>query len=522
MDREPKGLVKDGAIFVVATEIPTPGQNPPKIAFLVPVKSYTEFRDSVLQEDERKNLKTDSAGYEATTLNNEDIYFIDRKNGYAAVTPDKEVAGMLTKKTTTGLDGKLRKEMAKKLLDADVALYVDMAAVNKQFGPVIKQGRQTAEEQLEKNTPDKTTVELMKRLMGPVFQAVEDCTALLVTAEFRPAGLALHFQAAVGEGTKTNGLLRDSTPSAITEARTLPGGMMMYSAMHIRPAVLEGYGSMVFSILADPSSEEGKALKGAIDELAAAKPSLVVTASDVPLRSLSVWTFGDPAKAADAHLKLFKALKPGVTAVGGMLKDVPEVKAKAEKYEGFELGSAKLTWDLEKMVEKQDAAGQLNEQQKKALLEYQKSMLGEGTNIWFGTDGKTYLQVTAKDWKTAQALIDAYLQAKSKVGDQDAFKEARQHLPPDVTMLSMIDLPLYSQAIVEGIKPLLQSGGLPVAIPAPAGKAKTTYLGLDAVLEPERGSIGLWLPGTAVNEIYKMYLQNLMKGLGQPGAQPPP
>jgi hypothetical protein len=518
MGREPKGLVKDGAIFVVSTEMPAPGQNPPKVALLVPVKSYAEFRDSVLQDDERKNLKNDSAGYESTIVNNEDLYFIDRKNGYAAVTPDKEVAAMLAKKTTTGLDGKLRKEMSKKLLDADVGLYVDMAAVNKQYGDVIKQSRTTAEEQLEKNTPDKTVAELMKRMMGPMFQAVQDSTALLVTAEFRPAGLALHFQAAVGEDTKSNSLLRDSKPSAITETRALPAGLMVYSAMHIRPAVLEGYGSLVFSVLADPNSEEGKALKGALDELAAAKPSLVVTASDVPLRGLSVWTFGDPTKAADAQMKLFKALKPGVTAAGGMLKDAPEVKAKAEKYEGFEFNSAKLTWDLEKMVEQQNAAGQFNEQQKKALLDYQKSMLGEGTNIWFGTDGKSYLQVTAKDWKTAQALIDAYLQAKSKVGDVDAYKDARQQLPPDVTILTMVDLPLYTQAIVEGIKPLLQAGGLPIAIPAPAGKAKTTYLGLDIVLQPERGSFDVWVPGSAVNEVYKMYLQNLLKGFGGTGA----
>ena len=392
-----------------------------------------------------------------------------------------------------------------------------MAAVNKQYGDTIKQGREKVVEQLEQNTPDKNTVELMKRMMGPVFRAVEDSTAVLVTAEFRPAGLALHFQVAVGEDTKTNGLLRDAKPSAVTETRTLPGGMMFYTAMHVRPAVLESFGAMVFGVMADPNSPEGKALKGAVDELAGAKPSLVVGASDVPLRALSVWTFADPAKAANAQTKLYKAVKPGMTAVGGMLKEAPEVKANAEKFQGFELSAAKFTWDLEKMVEQQDAAGRLNEQQKKALLEYQKSMLGEGTNVWFGTDGKTYLQVVGKDWKTAQALIDAYLQAKSKVGEQDAFKDSRQQLPPDVTFLSMVDVPLYAQAIVEGIRPLLQSGGLPVNIPAPAGKASTAYLGLDVVLQPQRGSFDLWLPGTAVNEIYKMYFQNLIKGAGLPG-----
>src|SRR5262249_5741996 len=52
MGRQLKGLPKDGAVFAVLPEVPTPGQQPPKMALLLAVERYTQFRDSVLQEDE--------------------------------------------------------------------------------------------------------------------------------------------------------------------------------------------------------------------------------------------------------------------------------------------------------------------------------------------------------------------------------------------------------------------------------------------------------------------------------------
>ena len=55
-------------------------------------------------------------------------------------------------------------------------------------------------------------------------------------------------------------------------------------------------------------------------------------------------------------------------------------------------------------------------------------LLGEGARYWFGSDGKTFVQVTAKDWASAQKLLDGYLEGKSTIGGQPTFRDARKPL----------------------------------------------------------------------------------------------
>src|SRR5947209_3935060 len=68
--RELKGLSKDAPLFLVGTDNPFQigTGKPPPIAFLLPVARYAEFRDGFLKEAERKDLKSDKAGYEWAVL----------------------------------------------------------------------------------------------------------------------------------------------------------------------------------------------------------------------------------------------------------------------------------------------------------------------------------------------------------------------------------------------------------------------------------------------------------------------
>src|SRR5207248_41751 len=125
------------------------------------------------------------------------------------------------------------------------------------------------------------------------------------------------------------------------------------------------------------------------------------------------------AKALDAQMKLFKQLKEGST-FGAVLKSAPTVKEKAEKAGGIEFTAVGMKWDLEKTVEKQGAA--MTDEQKKALVEYMRSLLGEGTDFWVGTDGKTLVQIAAKDWTAAKALLDRYQKGEKTLGDSQAYK----------------------------------------------------------------------------------------------------
>ncbi len=65
------------------------------------------------------------------------------------------------------------------------------------------------------------------------------------------------------------------------------------------------------------------------------------------------------------------------------------------------------------------------------------------------------------------------------------------------------------------MQPILKGQGLPIQIPVlKADKTKATYVGLAISLQPELGSMELWVPGTTVAEVAKM-VEPLLKAFGQ-------
>src|SRR5260221_6996752 len=86
--RELKGLGKDGPVFVVFTEVPSEGMDVPDLAVVVRVTNYAEFRDGILKDEERKELKPMN-GYEKTTMEGKDLFFL-KKGEFAVVTPSQK------------------------------------------------------------------------------------------------------------------------------------------------------------------------------------------------------------------------------------------------------------------------------------------------------------------------------------------------------------------------------------------------------------------------------------------------
>jgi hypothetical protein len=508
--RELKGLSKDGPIFLVFTELPNPNQNPPKMAVLVPVTSYETFRNGLLKEEERKNIKTDPQGYESALIDNEPTYFVNRKNSYAVVTPDAEVAVSFTKKYD-GLAGKLSKAFAQRFLEADASVYVDMAVVNKEHADDIKQMRGEIERMMEAS-PDKTTAELAKRVLDPVFQAISDSKAVLVTADVRPDGLKLHSSVEVASDSKTGLLLSEWKSLPLSEVGKLPGGQMIYSGFSFAPGVGKLFGPLLFGIQADPDSEEGKAVLKATAALSDAKPRQRLDAANVPLRGLQVWKYDDAVKAVAAQEKLFAALKAGMSYQTVVLDKDPVVNKETRKQGGFEFHSVSLKFDLEKTVDKQ-TGGVLNEDAKKQMIELLKETVGESMEVWYGTDGKVVLQVIARDWTAARDLVDHYQKGEATLSQSEPYKEVAKQMPANTSTVMLIDLPRYSEVVMKGVLIGLKAGGLPLppGLEKPAVPGKTSFLGVAVTTEPGVGGFDLWLSASSVNQIYKMYLEKLLR-----------
>jgi hypothetical protein len=513
MGRKLRGAKNEGPIILAFTELPKagePGPNPPKMAIIVAVSNYKEFRDSLLTEDERGKIKVNGEGVESVTIENEPMptFFVDRKT-YAVVTPSEDVANSFTKKQAS-LDGKLNKEQAAQFLGSDFGVYVNMDLLNKQYAEEFKKAREEITKTIDQLTQggddsQKKAVEMFKKAIGPVFQGIEDTQGVVLTVDFRPGGLGLHVEATVREGSTTAALLQDSKPVPLKELDRLPPGQAYYLGMKTSSALYKGLGGMMFGIVPNPDSKEAKAVATALDELAKAGPSVRADAYTFPLKGLQVYQYDEPAKAVDATLKLFQAMGPGGGFSTATLKEKPVVKAKAQKYGDFELHSVSLVWDFDKMAEQIAAKG--GEDAKKQFTETMKSVMGEKLTVWFGTDGKSVVQVSAADWASAKKLLDEFTKGGKTAGDARAYQDARKEMPARTSFLGLFDTVQLTSMITDVMKPFMGNAPVPPNWPNKPAKGTAAYVGLSVTLQPQRGSLDTFITAAAAREFYKGYIK---------------
>jgi hypothetical protein len=497
--RQLKGLPPDGPAFLVFLAAPL--ERP---AFIVRVRDYTAFRDGLLTAEERKSLRRHSDGCEETTFGQPPTTacFAHHK-GYAILAPDREVVRQLLKQQR-GLDSKLAADDARRFLAADFSVYAHAPAVRKAYGEGLKKARTFVVQALAQGRrvqPGEKGVEEMTDLL---FRALTDSQAILEFVEFRPEGAALQMCVDVAPASPTARLLKGFKPTAMAEVARLPAGGMSYSAMRVEPALLEAFPTWLYGVSITEGGERGKAAQEAQLELARAKPRLLLSCAGMPLQEIVVWQYDDAARAVKARLRLLESLRAGDALEGALLYARPEVRANAEAYRGFQFHYARMAWDIEGTFKVQ-GTGKLPEKDRKEMIAALKKLIGEGRTMWFGTDGKVFLQVTAADWAEARRSLDRYLDGKDTVGGQPAFQEARKHLPAETTVLSLVEFSAYVRLMREAFVPLIRATGTPGAKlpPLPVPSDRPCYFGTAFTLRPGRGTLDLWLSAEAIGEFYK-------------------
>jgi hypothetical protein len=512
--RKLAGMSKDGPIFIVFTEVPKPGVEPPKMAVLIAVDKYEEFRDNILKEEERKALKSNGAGVERTTIENEAAFFVDRK-GYAVVAPTEDVATLFTKKQP-GLDGKMSRAQAAKLLSSDFGVYISLDTLSKEYAAQIKEGKEQAQKALEQieqtvGKAQRGSIEMLQKLIGPVFQALGDSQGVLLTAEFRPAGMAIHLQSELRSGSTTSSALKNFKTAAFTDLGRMPPGEVFYFGTDTNAKMLESLGGLAVGAMVDKDAKQAKEIEAALDQMARAGPGVRVDSAAIPPTGLQVWQFEDPAKAVAAMTKLARSADAGGALQGGVLKEKPVIKEGAEKYNDFTLTSVELAWDVEKMAAQAGAGNELPKEIQDKLAEGMKTLLGEKLRYWYGTDGKVFVQVTAKDWASAERLLDRYFKGQKGIGEVAAFRDVRKEMPQEATMLAVVDLIQYLGMMVDTFKPLA-AGFFPLPPTFPGKPDKPSYVGGSVSLGAERGSLDIYISAAAVHEAFKAFAQPFLPG----------
>jgi hypothetical protein len=192
----------------------------------------------------------------------------------------------------------------------------------------------------------------------------------------------------------------------------------------------------------------------------------------------------------------------GGTVQGAYLKGKPEIRENAETYKGFKLSHARFEWDLDKLAESVPGGGE-------GVKAAMKKLMGEGMRVWFGTDGRRYLTVTAADWNAAKAQIDAYLDGRTTLAEEPAFKATRQQLPAEATMLFLTDAGKFTHVMADYMLGLFKAmPGLPFNLPdgVKPVPTETSYIGAAITLKPEYASFDLFVPAVGVREMRKVIL----------------
>jgi hypothetical protein len=515
--RKLRGLVKNGPAFAVFTELPK-AAGEPKMAIILTVTKYSEFRDNVLTEEERKSIKAESGFESATLATGEPIFFVDKKE-YAVVTPAKDVAEAFTKKQK-GLDGRISKEQAAKLLASDVSLYVNMDDVNKEYADQIKTAKEGAAQQLKTlaesvEKSQRGSLQLMEKMIDPAFQALEDSHGFLFTVEFRPAGFAIHLETELRDGTATAKAIEGNKLSPFKGMDGLPSDQLIYSCLESNKWLTSSLGRMTFGTSIDPDSKEGKALQAAIDEMVKADPGTLVSGFNIPMQGVKITHYGDPSKGLDSELKMLGALLSGASYSGGLLKEKPKVTPKAQKYGDFEFTGVELKWDLEKMSRDAGGSTPLPDEVKKQIAEGLRRFLGEKQTTWIGTDGKVVLQVTASDWAAAEKLLDNYAKGTHSAGTLAAYRDIRKELPAEASAIALVDVVRGVGVILEFTKPILENViPVPVKLPAAPANVASSYSGGALTLKGRRAGVDLFISATTIHGIYQHYVQPVISGFG--------
>ena len=140
-----------------------------------------------------------------------------------------------------------------------------------------------------------------------------------------------------------------------------------------------------------------------------------------------------------------------------------------------------------------------------------KKLMGEELNVWVGVDGKSLINVMAKDWESAKKTLDQYTKGQGAVGDDKGFAAVRKELPEQASAVLVIDVVQAAGDLLDFITPILQASGAPLPAKFPkAVKDKPGFVGFAITLRSDGGAMDLVVPAETVKLVYESYVSPLL------------
>lgn len=506
--RDLSTLAPDARVLVAVTGFSGETAEP-QAAVLLPVKDFSAFRAGLLTADERKTWDKGRDGVATFDAQDKGMYAVELADaGYVAVTPNKDVAGRFAGKFTKLAPAQMGEQVADAFLGSDLAVYVNMAQVNDDYGDKMRQGRQLLQFAVQQGAAagagfDKRQMDVAKDVFDALFQSAEDARGLVLGMVFKPAGLGVRFEAGFSKGTPTADGLAKEQPGPTPGLGDLPAGQSAYSAGRYGAKLAAALAKFNQEFRPEDDGDKAAAVVAKYNELSAeATAGGFQATGSVPGVGLTVISPADPNAFVAARLKAIRGLTAGSAYMNVVLKEKPSLKEDSQVVEGFKLSEATLRLDFEATVK-----GIADANLRETTITSMKRMVNEKTTVWFGTDGKRVVTVTAADWPAAEKLLTAYFAGSKKVGDEAAFRATRENLPADASVVSLTDVGQLTATLSESFADVSESipgfpfGKLPKLKSTGTGAA---YLGFAIGLRPGGARFDLFVPAEAVKVVRDM------------------
>ena len=468
------------------------------------------FRETFLTADERKTFEKGEAGVGSfkAKYKGEDrtVYLVDQA-GYVALTPSKATAEVYAGKFDRATAEGLGADANEALLGSDAAVYLNMDAINEQYGTQIQGMKAFMDIAMQQAQGagagvGKKQVEVAKAVFKGLFQGLDDMRSFVAGTEFRPEGLAVRLFMRFADETPTGKLLRNERTSDLADLGKLPKGEAVYSAGQLGQALREVFETLNQQVVAQDDDEKAAAaVKQFFADVKAAGREGEAQAASPPKSSLSVIRFRDPAKAVAANTRLFKSLPAGSMFANVALKEKPDVKENVQKLDGFTFNELRLTFDLEATVK------DLPENLKEPTIASMRRLISDKSRTYYGTDGKVLASITADDWEAAKKVFTAYRAGTAALGGDRAFQVTRKNLPPAASLIGVADVGRLAGLIASYLKGMTDAMPPGIAPPIPelkSAKGDPAYVGAALTLKPEVLRADVFVPAGAVRVVRDM------------------
>jgi hypothetical protein len=515
--RKLSAVRKNARAFLVLNDLTSLVEGSPALSVLVPITKYKDFEESFLTADERRSIDRGQEGVVALKTaafgEEQPAFLVDLKD-YVAITLHKATADSYVARYTPGSTDAMGAELGETFIKADLAIYVNMDAINDEFGEQIRAFKglidfalMQAQQQGAFGELSKKQFEAVKVMLKGLVQGIEDCQAVVMAAEFRPEGLLVRLQARFAENSESAKFLASEKPGPLADLGKLPVGLGTYTASQFGKTIHELMRELSQEFTTTNDDERGAALiEEHLRDLAAAGPGAEFSATAEAGVSITVTQYRQPDKAARALAKVYKAVAAGGRVGGVVVKTAPHVTDEAEKHGDFTFSHIRLNHDYEATV-----AG-LPEGVREATLEMLKRMTPEKGAHWVGTDGKVVVRLSAKNFEAAKVLLDGYFQGKGKLGDHAAFKKVREQLPTEANMIFVAEIEAAITQLVMGMKAGADAiPGFPRLGPLKKIEGgKNAYIGFAITLKSDVATVTGFLPATSI-DVARRLLDSVFK-----------